>query len=185
MVQIREATTEGDVRAVAGLFAAYSEWCRQQFVESGLVTRDDPRLRSFNDETLPGAFVRPDGFLLLALVGEVPAGCAFLRRLSTDACEMKRFYTRPRFRGLGVGTRLLDGVIRRATDMEYRRLQITSHPFMAAAQALYRRRGFYDIPPFLPPGLNTGDTNMALDLPITRSRTSSPASRADRSARCR
>ncbi len=58
--------------------------------------------RAFDAEIagLPGEYAAPEGKLLLATVVGQPVGCVGLRPFPRDgACEMKRLYVRPAFRG--------------------------------------------------------------------------------------
>lgn len=88
----------------------------------------------------------PDGRLYLARCGGDPAGCIALRRLDGAACEMKRLYVRPVFRGRQVGSRLVRRVIDDAREIGYRSMLLDTLPFLESAIRLYRRFGFYDIP---------------------------------------
>ena len=67
---------------------------------------------SFEDELehLPGKYAAPEGCILLAWDELDCVGCAGLRPLSDDICEMKRLYVKPLYRGTGLG-RLLTGKI--------------------------------------------------------------------------
>src|SRR3989442_1387923 len=63
---------------------------------------------------LPGMYAPPEGRLLLATVDDQPAGCAGLRKLESDVCEMKRLYVRQPLRGAGLGLRLAETIIAEA-----------------------------------------------------------------------
>ncbi len=73
---------------------------------------------------LPGAYARPSGLLLLATAARA-VGCVAVRRLDPDVCEMKRLYA-----------------------AGYRAMRLDTLPTMTGAQALYRRLGFRDVPPY-------------------------------------
>ena len=102
-----------------------------------------------NDEwlNLPGEFAPPSGALLLATVAGQPAGCVGLRPFPlAGACEMKRLYVEPKFRGKELGKALVAQVIAIARRTGYSRLRLDTHPAtMQAAVGLYRSLGFNEV----------------------------------------
>ena len=97
---------------------------------------------------LPGRYAPPSGSLLLAMEGDIPAGCVALRDLGHGTCEMKRLCVSPSHRGRGMGGLLIEEVIRRAERMGYRRMVLDSLPEMEGALALYRQHGFVETAPY-------------------------------------
>src|SRR5712692_5615664 len=102
---------------------------------------------------LPGDYVPPDGRLLLVECngehGGQLAGCGALHRLDDAACEMKRLYVRPKFRGLGLGRALAERIIAEAGSSGFQRIRLdTVTGTMDDAIALYRRLGFREIAPY-------------------------------------
>jgi ribosomal protein S18 acetylase RimI-like enzyme len=94
--------------------------------------------------TLPGAYARPRGRLLLARVAGLAAGCAALRPLAGDEAEMKRLYVRPDYRGMGLGRMLAECIVDDAKAIGYRRVKLDTLPAMGEAQQLYDSLGFRD-----------------------------------------
>ncbi len=107
---------------------------------------------------LPGDYAAPRGLLLVAMVDGKVGGCCALRPRSSDehpdAAEMKRLYVRPEFRGTGLGKKLVDELMMRASNIGYRAILLDTLPSMSEAQQLYQRLGFVEIPPYYPnPGV--------------------------------
>ena len=97
---------------------------------------------------LPGPYAPPSGALLIAYVGDQLAACAALRALDARIAEMKRLYVRSEYRNAGLGRRLVAAIIDAARRGGYAELRLDTLSSMASAQALYRRLGFIEIPPY-------------------------------------
>jgi ribosomal protein S18 acetylase RimI-like enzyme len=101
-------------------------------------------------ESLPGRYAFPEGRLLLATreranFPEEIIGCVALRKFSEDACEMKRLYVRPEFRGGGAGRMLVESAIAEARSLGYAKMLLDTLPTMQQAHKLYRLLGFREI----------------------------------------
>lgn len=110
--------------------------------------------QGFADELdqLPGEYAEPAGVLLLAFVDGAPAGCCALRPLVNsdhiNACEMKRLFVRPAFRGFGLGRLLVDEILSLARLAGYSNMLLDTLSDMEAARALYQEAGFIEVPPY-------------------------------------
>ncbi len=139
-VQIIEATTDEDIEHVRRLFSAYADWldvdlCFQEF---------DAELAN-----LPGMYAPPRGRLLLAKVGGEVAGCAGLRPLEDDVCEMKRLWMEPGFAGRGIGRGLAEAIVEAGRALGYKAMRLDTMPArLKAAGHIYETLGFKRIPDY-------------------------------------
>jgi ribosomal protein S18 acetylase RimI-like enzyme len=143
-VEIRPAAGPEDMATLRDLFIEYQAWLRV-----------DLCFQDFETElaTLPGAYAPPQGALWLAYVDGALAGCVGFRRhdgagAGAGACEMKRLWLRPAYRGLGLGRRLAVTCIEAARAAGYRTMCLDTLGFMDAARALYAELGFHEIPAY-------------------------------------
>jgi len=99
-------------------------------------------------DELPGAYAPPGGGLFLATQSGKAAGCVAFRRSSPDACELKRMYVRPEFRGMGIGRRLINVLIQAAKGTGYSRMRLETTKAAETAASLYRAVGFRPCEPY-------------------------------------
>jgi carbonic anhydrase len=125
-------TTVADLDEIRVMLREYAAWLEV-----------DLCFQNFEEELagLPGEYTPPGGRLLIA----EGAGCVALRRIDEEVCEMKRLYVRPKFRGSGLGRRLVLAIIEEARGIGYRRIRLDTMPKMDRAQGLYAALGFREI----------------------------------------
>jgi DNA-binding MarR family transcriptional regulator/GNAT superfamily N-acetyltransferase len=87
----------------------------------------------------------PRGWFFLARLDGRPVGCGALVRLSADAGEIKRMWTAPDARGLGVAKRLIAAIEAQAREAGIALLKLDTNRALKEAHALYRKLGFVEI----------------------------------------
>jgi putative acetyltransferase len=173
-VTIRPATTAQDLETIKMLLREYAAYLNQSLGEEHIC------LESYEKElaALPGVYAEPQGTVLVAFVDEKPAGCVALKPLKPDraieigeaACEMKRLWVRPEFRGQSVGLALAKELIQHAQDRGYTAMYLDTVPTaMQSANGIYKKLGFqaverYNTNPIL--GLNPAVAVEFFRLPL-------------------
>jgi len=140
MIRIIEAKTGEEIETARGIFREYESWL-------GL----DLCFQGFEEELadLPGKYAPPDGRLFLAYSDKHLAGCAALRKIEPEVCEMKRLFVRHEFRRFGIGRLLIDELITAAREIGYQAMRLDTYPAkMGKAVHLYRKYGFNEIPAY-------------------------------------
>lgn len=79
---------------------------------------------------------------------DVPVCCGGVKRLSDDACEIKRMFVAADARGRGVGRALLVELERRAREMGFSLARLDTGPRQPRAQRMYERAGYAAIENF-------------------------------------
>jgi GNAT superfamily N-acetyltransferase len=135
-------------------FPADTDTVRALFVDYQTALGIDLCFQGFEAElaNLPGEYIEPMGALLLALVDGAPAGCCALRPMvSSDhlnACEMKRLFVRPAFRGFGLGRQLVERTMVQGQIAGYATMLLDTLSDMETARALYQEAGFVEVAPY-------------------------------------
>ena len=138
-MQLVVARTSQHYLAAIGLFKEYAQ---------GLGI--DLQFQKFDEELqiLPIMYGPPQGELWL--LGKEPewVGCAALRRLSPQVCELKRMFIVPAYRGQGWADKMMIQALETARHLGYTYMRLDSLRRLEAAVRLYRRYGFEEIPPY-------------------------------------
>ena len=169
-VIVRAAASPAELDQARILFRAFVAWHRDRHAaDLDLIDRyfDDAE---FERELagLPGAYAPPSGRLLLAWADGTAAGCAALRRIDDQSCEMKRMFVSPAARGIGVGRALGTELIRAARDQAYTGMYLDTSLRQAEALSLYRSLGFSEVEPYYDTPRPLRDWLVFLKLDLTR-----------------
>jgi GNAT superfamily N-acetyltransferase len=88
----------------------------------------------------------PRAAFIVARIDGQPVGCGALRPIDKTTIEVKRMYTRPAYRRLGVAQAILAEMDRLAAELGYTTIKLQTGPRQPEAAALYERVGYYSIP---------------------------------------
>ncbi len=127
---------------------------RVLLAEYGASLAVDLSFQSFDQELLdlPSRYLAPGEVFLLASVDEAMAGCCALTALTgvdeVNACEMRRLYVRPAFRGFGLGRAMVEALMQHAREAGFRSMLLDTLSDMEAARQLYASLGFEPTDPY-------------------------------------
>lgn len=93
-----------------------------------------------DDQLLP-----PHGLFLVGVLQSEPVGCGGLKWHADGPPEVKRLWTAPSARGLGIGRRLLTQLERAAIAGGASRVRLDTNDTLTEAMTLYRSTGYYEI----------------------------------------
>lgn len=139
MMNVRQASSEGEIAVARALFEEYAAWIGVDLCFQGFAAEL---------AGLPGPYGRPRGRLLLAWADGEASGCVALRPLTDSVCEMKRLFVAAAFRGQGAGRMLAEQAIAEARTIGYAKMRLDTLPSMGAATELYESLGFVRIPAY-------------------------------------
>jgi DNA-binding MarR family transcriptional regulator/GNAT superfamily N-acetyltransferase len=125
-----------------------ARWCLEAYFselgarfETGFdVAKSNP---AHDDELTP-----PAGYFVIAHLDGRPAGCGALKVNDAEIGEIKRMWTAPFARGLGVARRVLDMLEAKAAEIGITALRLETNAVLHEAQALYRASGYSEVAPF-------------------------------------
>lgn len=156
----------------AELFTEYTS----MLIENDAEFKKYLEIQNYDDELkdLKVKYVMPQGRLYIAFADNrenaakhttlgKAAGCIGLKRIDDTACEMKRLYVRPEFRGKDIGRILVQKIIDDAKAIGYSYMLLDTLPFLKSALRIYREFGFYEIESYNDSPMSTS-IYMRLDL---------------------
>ncbi len=128
--------------------SAAAQWCLRQYFE--LLGRRFEAGYDPGQAAPAGAddFTPPRGIFLLARALGNPVGCGALKRSVPDIGEIKRLWVASSLRGLGVGQKILDLLEAEARKSGLKLLRLDTNKALREAEALYRKNGYREVPPF-------------------------------------
>lgn len=96
-----------------------------------------------DDEITP-----PTGFFVVARLDGRPVGCGALKRKNRTTGEVKRMWTAPSARGLGVARAVLRTLEAIARDAGLSTIHLETNRTLKEAQSLYRSSGYREVDAF-------------------------------------
>jgi DNA-binding MarR family transcriptional regulator/GNAT superfamily N-acetyltransferase len=90
----------------------------------------------------------PKGLFVVARLQGDAVGCGGFKRVDQTTGEIKRVWTAPKARGMGVARRILHTLEAAARDMGLERLRLDTNRALKEAQALYRKEGYREVARF-------------------------------------
>lgn len=90
----------------------------------------------------------PAGYFVVAELDGIPVGCGALKVADASIGEIKRMWTAPDARGLGIARRVLRALEARAREVGLAVLRLETNRALIEAQALYRGEGYREVAAF-------------------------------------
>ena len=128
--------------------SADAKWCLDQYfreLAQRFDTGYDPATAA---PTSDAQFTPPNGVFVVARLDGQPAACGALKTPEPGTGEIKRLWTAPDTRGLGIGRKLLTTLEGLARDMGLSHVRLDSNRALPEAMALYTKAGYHEVPAF-------------------------------------
>ena len=143
----RRSAAEVEV-AAAPAGGAEARACLDRYF-SELADRFDAGFDPARDRSAPPEDLEPpSGLFLLARLRGEPVGCGALKRIDAQTGEIKRVWTAPSARGLGVARTILHRLEAEASAMGMTVLRLDTNKALTEAHALYLGQGYREVARF-------------------------------------
>lgn len=147
--ELQFRTVPADVGDAAVLVAAMVAEMRALYwdvggADSGGLDLDSPDMPKAG----PAELGPPHGTFLVGYLDGTAVCGGGLKRLSDDACEIKRMYVVPKARGRGLARELLHALEEAARGLGYAVARLDTGPRQSHAQRFYEKEGYAVIPNF-------------------------------------
>ncbi len=108
-------------------------------------------LHEFKDITsFITTYFHNSGTFKVLMDGDKVVGAGAIRKIDDEMCELKRMWFLPEYRGKGLGKMMADQLLTFAEDQSYKKIRLDVYypEHQQAAVNLYKKLGFYEIPPY-------------------------------------
>ncbi|MDR0733753.1 MAG: GNAT family N-acetyltransferase [Dysgonamonadaceae bacterium] len=130
--------TEEEIIKAKELVIEYIKWLNQNLTFQNI----DDELTNF-----PQKYKEPDGTFIIAKYNGNVVGCVGLKKLDENICEIKRLFVNDKYKGKGIGKKLVAIIIEEAKHKNYRRMRLDTLKTMESALKIYYENNFYEIEP--------------------------------------
>ena len=139
MINYINVNTDEDYSNAAILFKEYAQWLNM-----------DLSFQQFDNEliNLKTMYVAPEGGIILCKAENEFIGCTGIRKIDSSIAELKRMFVKPGYQNQRIGKTLLQKAVDLARTLNYNAIRLDTLNHMAAAISLYKKHGFYEIPPY-------------------------------------
>ena len=139
MISYKGANTDAEYKQAALLFKEYADWLKI-----------DLSFQHFDDELvgLKTMYGEPEGGIILCTADDKFIGCVGIRKIDNDIAELKRMFVKPGYQNQGIGKALLQKAVDLARTLNYNAIKLDTLKHMTTAISLYKKHGFYEIPPY-------------------------------------
>ncbi len=125
-----------------------ARWCLDQYAANLERLFPEGFDQSRGNKLEPSDVLPPHGYFVIARLEGRPVGCGALKRLDRRTGEIKRVWTAEAVRGQGVATKIMAALEEIAQTQGFERLRLDTNRALAAAQAMYRKLGYREIPAY-------------------------------------
>lgn len=128
--------------------SADARWCLDRYfaeLAARFETGFDPGRSNPASET---DMTPPNGVFVVARLDGAAVGCGALHRIDRTTGEIKRMWTAPAARGLGVARKVLQALEATARGWRLKTLRLETNRTLIEAQALYRGQGYREVAAF-------------------------------------
>jgi ribosomal protein S18 acetylase RimI-like enzyme len=135
----KKPETDAEILGAKKLIVAYVQWLNQDLCFQDI----DDELSYF-----PKKYSEPEGTFLIAKENDEVIGCVGIKKLENSICEMKRLFVNDRYRGGGIGKKLVEMITGEAKLKHYEKMRLDTLNTMEEALNIYRKSSFYEIEPY-------------------------------------
>lgn len=141
---IARVTDPADGAAAAGLVRAFWAFLHARYPERSETLDSYWRLKNIDGDlaAMAAGRIPEDRRVLLARLGEAPAGTVMLTPVDARLCEMNRLFVAPSARGHGVGRALVAALLDEARDAGFSKMRLEAYDRHDEALPLYAAMGF-------------------------------------------